>query len=80
MSIGTLPYKDKIEVLSKSFRSLSESDQAKLSKAADDIVTSIKAKHPNAQITNDSALELLAAIGRMYIEQGFVLREDMLGQ
>lgn len=70
MSIRDLSFKDREEVLERAFGKLCENDRIVVSRCADDIVSSIKAKHPNVQINKKAALEVLAAIGMLYSRLG----------
>jgi len=70
MSIGDLSFKDREEILERAFGNLCENDRIVVSGCADDIVSSIKAKHPNVQISKMASLEILAAIGVLYSRLG----------
>ena len=65
--LSALPYSDKVEVLESALKDLGEEDRANINWYVDQILTALKAKHPNAMISREQILEVLAAIGIKFL-------------
>ena len=65
--LSALPYSDKVEVLESALKDLGEEDRANINWYVDQVMTALKAKHPNAMISREQILEVLAAIGIKFL-------------
>ena len=65
--LSALPYSDKVDVLESALKDLGEEDRANINWYVDQILTALKAKHPNAMISREQILEVLAAIGIKFL-------------